>query len=48
MALEMVEMVEMVEMADGWVGFVIKDRDMQLLWDIYRQPQVAIGKLGIL
>ena len=29
------EMVEMVEMADGWVDFVIEDRDMQLLWDIY-------------
>ena len=41
------EMVEMVEMADGWADFVIEDRDMQLLWDIYRQPQ-AIGKLRIL
>ena len=39
MALEL-EMVGLV--LDAWPGFIVKDRDMQLLWDIYRQPQVAL------
>ena len=43
MALEL-EMVGLV--LDGWPGFIVKDRDMQLLWDIYRQPQVAIDFVG--